>query len=455
MAQPNEHSIDFGTLSHSTLPDLTLIHQPKLTLDLGTPSLEASIHQHLSQEEEQQQQDEQQQPSTTTSTEPPLHQELDTHRSRRWTSLSELGRAVLRPSLSKSHLKLGSLNERTTHSYSARFPPSRRMSDSTHTLPTPSIYSTCRHNKHLFKLWNHVEPTIEGSPAHTPIGNTFPSLPPMSELLGDSSILQFNQQDLSSITEPINTYQHDDDAAVDDDDTPTKPTPSILSAPVPALVSQLAPPPSPPSSPSPMLSSSPSLASSSSSSAAASASSSSPSSLAANNPAAFSSAVQSPNAADIPLPKTPSLKSCASSLPIGAVPTIERVLSKAEEGEEDKLISSKVVNSPSPAEHPVVGGTGNNGEQLSEGPVAGENSVAVAAAAAAKEEEEDTTVKTQNPTSMTHTTTPHARTNLTGLLSRKKKPHPTAASSGSGTPSFFKLFLLKGLGLKSSPSPAS
>jgi hypothetical protein len=129
------------------------------------------------------------------------------------------------------------------------------------------------------------------------------------------------------------------------------------------------------------------------------------------------------------------------------------VLSKAEEGEEDKLISSKVVNSPSPAEDPVVGGTGNNGEQLSEGPVAGENSVAAAAVAA--QEEEDTTAKTQNPTSMTHTTTPHARTNLTGLLSRKKKPHPTAASSGSGTPSFFKLFLLKGLGLKSSPSLAS
>jgi len=46
-----------------------------------------------------------------------------------------------------------------------------------------------------------------------------------------------------------------------------------------------------------------------------------------------------------------------------------------------------------------------------------------------------------------------SRTHLAGMLSRKKKT--SQAGSGSGAPGFFKLFFLKGLGLKSSSSSSS
>jgi len=66
----------------------------------------------------------------------------------------------------------------------------------------------------------------------------------------------------------------------------------------------------------------------------------------------------------------------------------------------------------------------------------------------------ETMKTTEGPASIPHPV--HgtlSRTHLAGMLSRKKKA--SQAGSGSGTPGFFKLFLLKGLGLKSSSSSSS
>lgn len=409
MSQPNEtQPFDLGTLSSSELPDLTLINQPKLSLNLGSlTDLSVSLAAELQQ---QQTSDKQPEQPNHEQQRPQTQQAVERYNSRRWTSLSELGRAVLKPSLSRSNLRLGSLNEQSSSQH--RITPSRRLSDNSHSGPTPSIYSSYRNSRNLFKLWSHdstIECSPAGSPRSSPSNNTFPSLPPMSELLGGSTT--FDQQDLSSITEPLSL-------AYDENQPPTTqsiPIPSVSTAALPVNTPL---PISLPSSPSP--SSSCSLAG-----------------LPASDKAVV--LVQSPTMVDpqdLALPETPSFASCHSS---PMVPTIERVLSNTD-GETsviDKPSGTMIVDSPT-LSAPVSGGGGDidGKDGASEEPAATETMKA------------DGQPPINNPV---HATL--SRTHLTGMLGRKKKT--SHAGSGSGTPGFFKLFLLKGLGLKSSSSSSS
>ncbi|OAV87672.1 hypothetical protein PTTG_29326 [Puccinia triticina 1-1 BBBD Race 1] len=402
MSQPasTEPAFDFGTLSHSTLPDLSLINQPKLTLDLGTTDLSVSLDELKKRPHRPAEQAHHPAPATSQAEDQQsLHSELDRNRSRRWTSLSELGRAVIKPSVSNLR-QLGSLNERSSAGQQ-RTAATRRLSEAS---GTPSIYSSYRANRNIFKLWSH-EPPIESSPpaspsAGSPPRDKLPTLPPMPELL-DGSLASFNHQDLCSITEPISLAQQPDPA----------------SNPVPALN------PLPPS-PSPSAHSEP-----------------------ASEPAAFASAVQSPTALDpkhlpsssadrpalvaSPEPRTPSLKSCQSS-PV--VPSIARVLSQAEDHKPADLSALQAPPPATPKDRP-------------EDPTATSEPAVHSPALDPK--------TPAHPAPITTTTHSHlSKTNLAGILGRKKKTTLSTASAAgpgpaaSGPASFFKLFLLKGLGFK-------
>ncbi|KAA1118790.1 hypothetical protein PGT21_006010 [Puccinia graminis f. sp. tritici] len=436
-AAADEQPFDFGTLSHSTLPDLSLINQPKLTLDLGTTDLSVSLdelkknsssanpttpNQQTTHDLNQHQQEQ----STTTNH---CSTELDRNRSRRWTSLSELGRAVMKPSISNLR-QLGSLNERGSvqqqRAIAAHNLPARRLSEAS---GTPSIYSSYRVNRNLFKLFSH-EPTIQSSPTVSPGSSPggFPSLPPMSELLDVST--SFNQQDLSSITEPILFARQTDQLPVH-----SKPISSILSAQPPTLKPL---PASPPQSPSP----------SSSQSSSEEPEEEIPE-VEAEEQETFASAVQSPAVVevnDLPSPQTvltetkqisssTSLKSSPESSPI--VPTIDRVLSRSAEDE-----------AVQPAEEPSVPPTKKDAPET---PSLKSPSAPIV----------DSKNHSHHPTSASNTITHHnsnshsSKTHLAGILNRKKKSSPSAGAgtstnpgTGSGTTSFFKLFLFKGLGLK-------
>jgi len=145
---------------------------------------------------------------------------------------------------------------------------------------------------------------------------------------------------------------------------------------------------------------------------------------------------------DLPLPDTPSVTSCQSSSRI--VPTIEGVLSNPEGAALDKPSETTMMMADSPtlsvsvapAAAAAVGGGGDGKDVTDEVPAA------------------ETMKTTEGPASIPHPV--HgtlSRTHLAGMLSRKKKA--SQAGSGSGTPGFFKLFFLKGLGLKSSSSSSS
>ncbi|KAI9628566.1 hypothetical protein KEM48_011522 [Puccinia striiformis f. sp. tritici PST-130] len=141
--------IDYGTLSNSSIPDLSLDK-----LRTIKPAEE-----------------EEELPNNTQSIS-----------SRRWTSLSELGR------LSLTNLKLGSASKSTS-------PLHRRMSEATHSL---------RHHRNLLKAWNHHDHASSAIESSSPPATFIqvPTLPPMSELLVDGSTA-FNKDDLCSITDPI------------------------------------------------------------------------------------------------------------------------------------------------------------------------------------------------------------------------------------------------------------
>ncbi|WAR53426.1 hypothetical protein PtB15_2B857 [Puccinia triticina] len=337
-----------------------LINQPKLTLDLGTTDLSVSLDELKKRPHRPAEQAHHPAPATSQAEDQQsLHSELDRNRSRRWTSLSELGRAVIKPSVSNLR-QLGSLNERSSAGQQ-RTAATRRLSEAS---GTPSIYSSYRANRNIFKLC-------------------------------------FNHQDLCSITEPISLAQQPDPA----------------SNPVPALN------PLPPS-PSPSAHSEP-----------------------ASEPAAFASAVQSPTALDpkhlpsfsadrpalvaSPEPRTPSLKSCQSS-PV--VPSIARVLSQAEDHKPADLSALQAPPPATPKDRP-------------EDPTATSEPAVHSPALDPK--------TPAHPAPITTTTHSHlSKTNLAGILGRKKKTTLSTASAAgpgpaaSGPASFFKLFLLKGLGFK-------
>jgi len=118
------------------------------------------------------------------------------------------------------------------------------------------------------------------------------------------------------------------------------------------------------------------------------------------------------------------------------------VLSNPEGAALDKPSETTMMMADSPtlsvSVAPAVGGGGGDGKDVTD---------------------EVPAVETMKTTTEGPASIPHpvhgtlSRTHLAGMLSRKKKT--SQAGSGSGTPGFFKLFFLKGLGLKSSSSSSS